>query len=143
MPAPAHRTTMALEHHAGFVPYEWVEALGWETGKAPTGEEAFSAADRKDWYYHWKSEELLSANPQGMVPTLLDTASGKAVTESVVCVQFVDEVSCLHVCARMHTCAHTYWSSHTHTHTHSLSHIRTHTHTHTSMQNTRRGLTEQ
>ena len=24
----AHRTTIALEHHA--TPYEWVEALGWE-----------------------------------------------------------------------------------------------------------------
>jgi hypothetical protein len=29
----AHRATIALEHHAGRVEYEWVEALGWEQRK--------------------------------------------------------------------------------------------------------------
>ena len=79
---------MALEHHS--VPYEWEEALGWEQ-RAPTGDEDFSASERTDWWYHWKSPGLLEANPQGMIPTLVDAASGRSVTESIVCIEFVDE----------------------------------------------------
>jgi len=89
----AHRATLALEHHAGAVPYEWEEALGWEAGKAPSGSENFDASDRDDWYYHWKSPQLLEANPLGMVPTLLEPTSGRVVVESAVCVEFIDEMA--------------------------------------------------
>ena len=89
----AHRTTLALEHHRAAVPYDWEEALGWEKGKAPTGEENFEATERNDWWYHWKSPELLRANPLGMVPTILEPATGRAVTESIVCIEFVDELA--------------------------------------------------
>ena len=88
----AHRATIALEHHAGAVPYVWEEALGWEQ-RAPTGSEEFDANERKDWWYHWKSPGLLEANPLGMVPTLLDPASKRAVTESLICIQFIDELA--------------------------------------------------
>ena len=88
----AHRATIALEHHAGAVPYEWEEALGWEK-RAPTGNEEFTASERADWWYHWKSPGLLEANPLGMVPTLLEPKTGRAVTESMVCIQFIDELA--------------------------------------------------
>ena len=88
----AHRATIALEHHADAVKFEWEEALGWEQ-RAPTGGEDFSADERQDWWYHWKSPGLLKANPLGMVPTLLDETTGKAVRESLVCIQFVDELA--------------------------------------------------
>ena len=91
----AHRATLALEHHAAAVPYTWEEALGWEAGKAPTGEENFDAGDRNDWYYHWKSPGLLAANPAGMVPTLRDANTGRVVTESLVCIEFIDELAAL------------------------------------------------
>jgi glutathione S-transferase len=84
----AHRATLALEHHA--VNYEWEEALGWEQ-RPPSGTENFTASDRTDWWYHWKSPGLLAANPEGMVPTLLDPVSRRAVSESIVCVEFIDE----------------------------------------------------
>ena len=88
----AHRCTIALEHHADVVGYEWEEALGWER-RAPTGGENFAADAREDWWYHWKSPGLLASNPHGMVPTLVEPLSGRAVTESVVAVQFVDELA--------------------------------------------------
>ena len=91
----AHRATLALEHHQGHVPYEWEEALGWEVGKAPTGQEDFAADERDDWYYHWKSPDLLAANPLGMVPTFFDPQTQRTVTESIVCIQFVDELAAL------------------------------------------------
>ena len=81
-----------MEHHAAAVPYEWEESLGWEK-RPPTGNENFQATDRRDWWYHWKSPALLKANPQGMVPTLLEPASGRAVTESIVCIEFIDELA--------------------------------------------------
>lgn len=31
-----------------------------------------------------------------MVPTLFEAASGKVVTESIVCIEFIDEVAALH-----------------------------------------------
>lgn len=74
------------------MPYAWEESLGWEQ-RPPTGEEDFKADERSDWWYHWKSPDLLAANPLGMVPTILDEATGKAVTESLVCIQFVDELA--------------------------------------------------
>eukprot|EP00040_Diaphanoeca_grandis_P024805 m.136808 g.136808 ORF g.136808 m.136808 type:complete len:285 (-) comp29881_c0_seq1:62-916(-) len=84
----AHRATIALEHH--HVPYKWEEALGWQQ-HPPTGKENFEAADRTDWWYHWKSPALIAANPLGMVPTLLEESSGRAVVESINCIQFIDE----------------------------------------------------
>lgn len=84
----AHRCTIALEHHG--VPYDWDESLGWEK-RQPTGEENFEVTDRADWWYHWKSPELLKANKYGMVPTLLEPDTGLVVHESIACIQFVDE----------------------------------------------------
>ena len=52
-------------------------------------------------WYHYKSPELLRHNPLGMVPTLVTPAtyedkdgdpSRNVVTESLVCVQFIDEL---------------------------------------------------
>ena len=76
----AHRATTALEHHRAAVPFEWEESLGWET-RPPTGAEDHTADDRDDWYYYWKSPALLAANPLGMIPTLQDPKSGRAVSE--------------------------------------------------------------
>ena len=87
----AHRATLALEHHADVVPYAWEEALGWEK-RPPSGDEEFDAESREDWWYHHKSPGLLKANPLGMVPTLVD-AHERVVTESLVTVQFVDELA--------------------------------------------------
>ena len=92
----AHRSTIALEHHnqsgTKFIDFEWQEALGWEN-RPPTGKEEFDAEDRKDWIYHWKSPELLKCNPLGMIPTLLEESTGRSVTESVVCIEFIDEIA--------------------------------------------------
>jgi len=88
----AHRATLAFEHHGKAVPYEWEESLGWEQ-RAPTGTEEFEASERPDWWYHWKSPGLLAANPLGMVPTILDPVTKRSVTESLVCIQFIDEVA--------------------------------------------------
>jgi glutathione S-transferase len=74
------------------VPYAWEESLGWEQ-RQPTGKENFEAEEREDWWYHWKSPALLAANPLGMVPTILDETTGKAVGESLVCIQLVDEIA--------------------------------------------------
>ena len=82
----AHRATIALEHHAARVGYEWVEALGWTRKETKDGERA------DEWYYHWKSDELLKHNPSALVPTLID-ARGRSVYESLVCVDFIDAVS--------------------------------------------------
>ena len=60
--------------------------------RRPTGDEDLDADDREDFWYHYKSPGLLEANPLGMVPTLVDE-SGRVVTESAVCVQFVDELA--------------------------------------------------
>jgi glutathione S-transferase len=87
----AHRCTLALEHHRGFIDWEWVEALGWESRPSAVGEEHDQRV--QEHFYHWKSPELLKHNPSGLVPTLVDTASGRAVVESLVTVQFVDEVA--------------------------------------------------
>lgn len=92
----AHRATLALEHHADRVDYEWVEALGWyqqedKDNVTGTGQE---------WYYHWKADELKRVNPSALVPTLIpqDAVTGKvdeskAVWESLVTVDYIDAVS--------------------------------------------------
>ena len=89
----AHRATLALEHHAHEVGYEWEEALGWE--RRPSGDanarEQGGEPSHENWY-HYKSPELLAANPAGMVPTLVDQA-GNVVTESLVTIQYVDDLA--------------------------------------------------
>ena len=92
----AHRATLALEHHAGRVEWEWVEALGWEQRK----DENNVTGTGKEWWYHWKADELTRANPSALVPTLIpiDSKTGeadesKAVYESLVTIDFVDAIS--------------------------------------------------
>lgn len=93
----AHRATIALEHHAGTgMDYEWVEALGWyqqDDANNVTG-------TGKEWYYHWKADELKRVNPSALVPTLIpvnrDTGvadESKAVWESLVVTDYIDAVS--------------------------------------------------
>jgi glutathione S-transferase len=107
----AHRATLALEHHAGRVDYEWVEALGWNQQK----DEHDVTGTGQEWFYHWKADELKRVNPSALVPTLIpvtdraratdvdtdvDTDTdvdvvdeSKAVFESLVTIDYVDAVS--------------------------------------------------
>jgi glutathione S-transferase len=93
----AHRATVALEHHAGRVDYEWIEALGWEQRK----DENNVTGTGQEWWYHWKADELKRSNPSALVPTLIpvvDRATGesdetRAVHESLVTIEFVDQIS--------------------------------------------------
>lgn len=92
----AHRATLALEHHATRVDYQWVEALGWE--QRP--DENNVTGTGKEWWYHWKAEELKRVNPSALVPTLIpvDSLTGKgieskAVYESLVTIDFIDQIS--------------------------------------------------
>mmetsp|Transcript_7098 Transcript_7098/g.17315 ORF Transcript_7098/g.17315 Transcript_7098/m.17315 type:complete len:323 (+) Transcript_7098:159-1127(+) len=92
----AHRATLALEHHSDRVDYEWIEALGWEQRE----DEKNVTGTGKEWWYHWKADELKRTNPSGLVPTLIpvDPATGesdesKPVFESLVTIDFVDEIS--------------------------------------------------
>jgi len=91
----AHRATLALSHHAPIVQYEWEEALGWEKRASRVGEAGSDASAPRDaeFYYHWKAPKLLEYNASGLVPTLVDEATGRAVTESLVCLEFVDELA--------------------------------------------------
>ena len=93
----AHRATLALEHHHGHLTYDWEEALGWEKRRAT---DASVETAHENWY-HYKSPTLLKHNPLGMVPTLVSPetynakrgdATKNVVTESLVCVQFIDEI---------------------------------------------------
>mmetsp|Transcript_19305 Transcript_19305/g.61165 ORF Transcript_19305/g.61165 Transcript_19305/m.61165 type:complete len:300 (-) Transcript_19305:179-1078(-) len=83
----AHRATIALEHH--HIPYDWQESLGWTVRPSTVGEDGRS----EEAAYHWKSPELIAANPAGMVPTLRDPASGRVVKESLVAVEFIDDLA--------------------------------------------------
>ena len=73
---------------------EWVEALGWyqqEDKNNVTG-------TGKEWYYHWKSDELKASNPSALVPTLIPLVNDKpqpekAVYESLVTIDYIDAVS--------------------------------------------------
>lgn len=92
----AHRATLALEHHQGRVDYESVEALGWYQGD----DEKNVTGTGKEWYYHWKADELLRVNPSALVPTLIpidattDTPiEERAVFESLVAIDYIDAVS--------------------------------------------------
>ena len=84
----AHRATLALERHRGFLSYTWVESLGWEK-RSKTNEEI--RTKHENWY-HYKSPDLLkAANPLGMVPTIKDEFNN-VITESIVCIQYIDEI---------------------------------------------------
>ncbi len=90
----AHRATIALEHHSSRVDYEWVEALGWEQRQDKNN----VTGTGKEWWYHWKADELKRSNPSGLVPTLIPVENGKsmeskAVYESLVTIDFVDQIS--------------------------------------------------
>ena len=84
-----------MEHHAERVQYEWVEALGWEQRK----DEHNVTGTGKEWWYHWKADELKRANPSALVPTLIpvdkdgNADESKAIFESNVCIEFIDEIS--------------------------------------------------
>ena len=60
----------------------------------------------KEWWYHWKAEELKRTNPSGLVPTLIPITpdddddedrvaenEAKAVYESLVTIDFIDRIS--------------------------------------------------
>jgi glutathione S-transferase len=127
----AHRATIALEYHHDRIDYEWVEALGWyqkdtdetTTTTATTATtNTTTATENKEWYYHWKADELKRVNPSALVPTLIPivtavdtnvqqqqpTANGvvddvaqqetivdeaKAVYESLVTIDYIDMVA--------------------------------------------------
>lgn len=86
----AQRCAIALEHHS--VPYVPEEALGWTVRPTTVGEEGRT----EEAAYHWKSPALIAANPSGMVPTLLDEATGRVAKESLVTVEFVDDYARAH-----------------------------------------------
>lgn len=90
----AHRATLALEHHAERVDYEWVEALGWEQRE----DKSNVTGTGKEWWYHWKADELKRVNPSALVPTLIPVVNGesdesKVVYESLVTIDFIDQIS--------------------------------------------------
>ena len=91
----AHRATIALEHHAGRVSYEWVEALGWEQRK----DENNVTGTGKEWWYHWKADELIRSNPSGLVPTLIPMDEEgkpneeKSVYESLITIDYIDALA--------------------------------------------------
>lgn len=91
----AHRATIALEYHSSRVEYEWVEALGWEQRV----DEKNVTGTGKEWWYHWKSDELVRANPSALVPTLVpmddngEANIDKSVFESLIVVDFIDAIS--------------------------------------------------
>lgn len=91
----AHRATLALEHHASRVDYEWVEALGWEQRE----DKENVTGTGKEWWYHWKADELKRVNPSALVPTLIpindkgQSEESKAVYESLVTIDFIDQIS--------------------------------------------------
>lgn len=71
-----------------------MEALGWEQ----RADKNNVTGTGKEWWYHWKADELKRANPSALVPTLIPVTNNqadesKAVYESLVCVEFIDEIS--------------------------------------------------
>jgi len=92
----AHRATLALEHHSDRIDYEWIEALGWKQ----QADKNDVTGTGKEWWYHWKADELKRSNPSGMVPTMIpvDLATGvsdesKAVYESIPIIDYIDSIS--------------------------------------------------
>lgn len=54
----------------------------------------------KEWWYHWKADELKRANPSALVPTLIpvdpdtgESDESKSVYESLVTIDFIDQIS--------------------------------------------------
>lgn len=85
---------------------EWVEALGWYQKEVEDSQLTSSTSDttsrEKEWYYHWKADELKEANPSGLVPTLIpyhgtdgdrQPNPSRAIYESLVTVDYIDAVS--------------------------------------------------
>jgi len=96
----AHRATLALEYHCKFIDYEWVEALGWQqrSSEEMEGHNNHNSSSTKEWYYHWKADELKRVNPSALVPTLIpykesNLDESKAVYESLVCIDYIDHVA--------------------------------------------------
>ena len=69
----AQRATVALNQRR--ITYEWVEALDWYPDES-----------------YRKSPLLLKHNPHGLIPTIVDDESGKVVYESLLCIEFADEL---------------------------------------------------
>lgn len=90
----AHRATLALEHHApSGVRYNWIEALGWSKKDTEELDENSGQTLQYSWWYHWKHEDLLKHNPEHqLVPTLV-TPDGRAVYESILCIEYIDELA--------------------------------------------------
>ena len=84
----AHSATLALERHRGFVSYERIESLRWKKRRSKTTEEITT---KHEHLYYYKSPDLLKANPRGGVPTIKDE-HGNVITESIGCIQYVDEL---------------------------------------------------
>jgi len=74
---------------------EWVEALGWYQEKDKNN----VTGTGKEWYYHWKADELKRVNPSALVPTLIpldendQPNENKPVYESLVTIDFIDAIS--------------------------------------------------
>jgi glutathione S-transferase len=90
----AHRATLALEHHApSGVEYTWIEALGWSKKDEEEVDANSGETLSHSWWYHWKHEDLLKHNPEHqLVPTLVQQ-DGRAVFESILCIEYVDELA--------------------------------------------------
>ena len=103
----AHRATLALEYHQAHIDYEWVEALGWYQKESTNADNQNDDTDNKEWYYHWKADELKRVNPSALVPTLIPinfvlndqqeqeemVDESKAVYESLVTIDYIDLVA--------------------------------------------------
>ena len=76
----AHRATLALEHHSDRISYEWIEALGWEQ----RSDDQNVTGTGKEWWYHWKSDELVRCNPSALVPTVIPVDNNGKADESKV-----------------------------------------------------------
>ena len=72
-----------------------MEALGWYQQE----DKANVTGTGKEWYYHWKADELKEVNPSALGPTLIphdqdgNPQPEKAVYESLVCIDYVDKMS--------------------------------------------------
>lgn len=74
----AQRAWIALEHHG--VPYKKVEGL-------------LPDKPGEDFVGYIKNPRLLELNPKGLVPTLSEGPSSPPVYESLVCVEYIDELA--------------------------------------------------
>jgi glutathione S-transferase len=70
--------------------------LGWEQRE----DKSNVTGTGQEWWYHWKADELKRVNPSALVPTLIPinnttgkSDESKAVFESLVTIDFVDQIS--------------------------------------------------